>query len=133
MHPDLFEIKMPAGCPSAASRHLNHCSSSTTGFAASLSSIPLTPLLPNLPIECPATVLLYQGRLLSRKSNAWARAVSGCLLALLHCVDQLKQLAAIHNFNEWLANTLVRNHINCRSVVQGETVAQTAIGFYLSR
>lgn len=45
------------------------------------------------------------------------------LLALLHGIDQLKQLAAIHDFNKWLAHFIIRHYIYRRGVIETYAIA----------
>ena len=45
------------------------------------------------------------------------------LLLILHCVNQLKELSAVHDFDEGLALGLVADHINRRRVIDADALA----------
>lgn len=49
------------------------------------------------------------------------------LFPLLHRIDQLKQLATVDDFDEWFPHFIAGHHVDGRSVVEAEAVAEIAI------
>ncbi len=48
-------------------------------------------------------------------------------LLVLHCVDQLKKLGAVHDFDEGLALCLVADHVDGWGVIDADALAQIFI------
>ena len=49
------------------------------------------------------------------------------LLFVFHGVDQLEELGAVYYFDEGLALGLVADHVNCRSVIDADALAQILV------